>query len=188
MARVNGTLTGTSFSRGPKTGFGLLVFAGQPAPDAVATTTAYSLTASPATVTATGDAATLTVARILTAATASVTATGDAAPLVLGRVLAALAAAYTVTGSQAALAVARILAASPAALTITGDAATLDYSPSTTRTLDALAGTFLVTGSSVTFVAPNIGGSAGGRGEIVDLTAVILRNDDEVAALVASLL
>lgn len=189
MARVPGTLTGTSFARGARTSAGLLVFGGQPAPDAVTGTTAYTLSASPATFTITGDAATLAAARRLAASPGTFTVTGDAATLIVGRVLSALAASYQITGSQAALALARILAANPGTFTVTGDAATLDYTPSTERTLDALAGTVLITGSSVTFIAPAVkGGSSAGRGEIIDIAPAILRNDDEIAALLAALL
>lgn len=150
--------------------------------------TAYTLDADPGSVTVTGDSAELLAARVLPASPGSYAATGDAAQLLASRLLNAAAAVYAITGDSAALLAARILNVAAASYAIIGDAADLVQASTGAYVLLAAAGSIQITGSDTGFTAPARGGGSVGRGDVVDVRPVILRNDDEIIALVASLL
>lgn len=146
-----------------------------PVPTLPGSATSYAITGAPAT---------LTVQRVLSGSPATLSVTGSPATPVPSTP--GTAASFTITGSAASLVVHRVASLSLATFTVTGDSATLAF---VRGGFTASPGSVSITGSSATFIAPtrNIGSSATG-GRLEDELYALLRNDDEVVALVASLL
>lgn len=91
----------------------------------VASTTVYTLEASPATVDVVGQSASLSAVRRLTAQPATIEVVGQTATLRVVRKLVASPATVDVVGQAATLSAVRRLAASPATIEVVGQAATL---------------------------------------------------------------
>lgn len=179
--------------------------------------TAYTLSCDPGSVAATGDTAGLNVARALsaspgavsisgdpatpaaaiTASPGSIAVTGDSAGLTLGRRMAASAGSSAVTGDAVGLAIHRVFVAAPGSVAVTGDDASLVAPTPAIRTspcdveleqgglidLEDFSGLLALE----TCVTSGASSAQGGHDLDAELYA-LLRNDDEVIALVAGVI
>lgn len=115
--------------------------------------TAYTLSASAGSFSATGQAASTSFSRSLSASAGSFALTGESATPSHGRSLSAASGAFSLTGVPASTSYARSLSASHGSFALTGESASTAFS----RTLPASAGSFLFTGQAATLTESSAG-------------------------------